>query len=117
MKEKTLLRISLLVALTGLSSLILISQNLDIDKTSINTITPDQVGAGVKVCGSVTNKFTSKNGHRFFTLNEDEGSIKIVVFNSTKIGSFAWENLCVIGKVDLYQGSIEVIANEVSEYT
>lgn len=111
MQEKLLVRVSLLMSLAGLAGLFLASAYLDIDRTPAGSLTPDDVGRGVRVCGQVENKFTSKAGHVFFDLADDSGEIGVVVFNSTKAA--VGNEVCVTGRVDMYEGGLEVIAQEV----
>ena len=113
MEEKLLLKVSLIISVTGLGAMIFISYTININKTSIESITPNDVGRSVKACGQVEDKFTSKNLHTFFTLSEGSETIKVVVFNSTKIPPFAWEEVCITGRVELYEGELEIIAEEV----
>lgn len=112
MQEQMLLKISLLISLAGLVSLFWIASNPDFDATPVGSITPDDVGRAIKACGDIEDKFTSKNGHVFFQLNDGSGKIKVVVFNSTKI-TVGEESSCVTGRVDVYKGEIEIIANVV----
>jgi len=114
MQENSLLRISLLLSLAGLAAMSLIASNMNIDKTAIGSITPGDIGRTLKACGEVENKFTSKNGHTFFSLNDNTGKIKVVIFNSTKTEVKA-NQACVTGRIDLYQGEIEIITKEVKD--
>ena len=105
-----MLRLALLISIVGLAALFLIANTIGSEKVLIGDITPDDVGRGVKACGEVENKFTSKNGHVFFSLNDGTGSIKTVVFNSTQTED-PEADVCVTGRVDLYEGEIEIIAD------
>jgi DNA/RNA endonuclease YhcR with UshA esterase domain len=110
MQEKSLMILSVIISVAGLVSMLLISQNMDIDKVPIGMLTPDDVGRGVKICGSVEDEYTSEDGHTFFSLKDDTGGIRVVMFNSKQsIGG----DVCVTGSVDFYEGDIEIIANEV----
>ena len=110
MEERLLLRISLLVSIIGLVALFLIANSIVFEKVLIEDIMPDDIGRGIKACGEVENKFTSKKGHTFFDLNDESGGIKVVVFNSTQTED-PGNNICVTGRVDLYKGEIEIIAD------
>jgi len=115
LKMEFLTKISLTVSIIGILALYLLSFNVNFNQTSINTITPDDIGRSVKVCGTVENKFTSDNGHVFFSVN-DGSTIRIVAFNSTSSGNFSWNSVCVTGRIDIYNRELEVITQEVVEY-
>lgn len=112
MQEKPLLYFSLTISLTGLLSLFLIASNINFDATPIGEISKDDTGRGLKACGSIEDKFTSSENHTFFTLVDKSGEIEIVVFSSTR-AAVGTGQVCVTGKVDLYEGDLEIIAKEV----
>ena len=112
MQENTLLRVSFIIAVAGLGGMLFISTIIEIPITPAGTLTPDDIGRYVKVCGELKDKFTSKNSHTFFNLVDDSGSIRTVAFNSTGISTTPRTG-CVIGRLDLYKGELEIIAQGV----
>ena len=115
MDERVLLRVSLLCAVLGLIATGIVSAGITGSTVGIQDITPEDAGRLVKVCGEVGEKFTSRNGHVFFTLTESEG-IDVVVFNDTAhkasgLGNGDW--VCIAGEVQVYRGKLEIILREI----
>lgn len=108
---EVLAKAALLLTVTGLGGMIFLSSFVDLELTAIEDITPNDVGRSVKVCGEVEDKFTSRKGHTFFSLK----GLRVVVFNSTEVPDLAWTEVCVVGRVEMYQGDLEIIAEEVSD--
>ena len=109
MKEKTLLRISIIGTLIGIFLLYIISENIKIDETSISKIKEEQIGNDVKVEGRVKDVF---NGEKIsiITITKPE-EMKVVVMKniSVKEGDY----IEVIGEVEEYNGELEVMGNRV----
>lgn len=117
MDEASLLKASLLCAVLGLAATALVSVQVTGAVTAIADITDGDAGRLVKVCGNVTDLFTSRNRHVFFTLMGDEG-IDVVVFNTTSHlvrGTRNGDSICVTGEVGIYQGELEVILRDIHD--
>lgn len=117
MKEKTLLQISIVCSLAGLVLLFFISRTIELPETNINTITIDDIGKNVKVCGTVSSKNVSKSQHVFLQVQDSSGSINVIAFNNMaeKLGAYDVkknENICVTGLVDEYNSELEIIAKQ-----
>lgn len=112
MQEKTLMKISFFLSIAGIISLFFIINIGELPSISIGDISPEYTGRGIKVCGEVQNKFTSKKGHTFFDLKDESGEVKVVVFNNTK-ANVSDSFICVIGIVDVYEGEQEIIVKRV----
>lgn len=113
MKEKTLLKIALICSLVGVVALYLISENMEIKQKNIEKITIDDVDKNVKVKGIVKNLFENE---KVMILDvAQEGEIKIVLFKrkNVSIGIGKGDNIEVIGKIDEYEGELEIIGNRV----
>lgn len=94
--------------------------------TPVQKVTADMKGQNVTVRGYAV-KMTSGKGHHFYTFRDivEPGSIKVVVFkaegdnramdvslqNSLNAGS----PVTLSGKVDIYNGELEIIASKASE--
>ncbi len=118
MKEKGLLMVSIVSSVAGLAMLFILSQIVELGVTNISQITPETVGQNVKVCGEITSKFVSDKKHVFLELKDDSDRIDIVIFNSTaeKLGAYDLledKTVCFVGKVDVYQGKLEIIPNKI----
>ena len=119
MENKILLYISLASSLIGLVIVYIASQNVELVVTPTGKITFDDVGKNVKVCGEIISLKTSKNNHTFLKIEDNSGEIDVVVFNSTadKFGVYdlqKGDEICVAGKIDDYNGKLEIIPKEIS---
>ena len=113
MQEPTLLKLSVVMALAGLGGLAYLASGPPVF-SPIGNLTPDDVGRGVTLCGNVSEVFTSRNGHLFFTITDETGSLRGVVFNSSRVIVESGEE-CVIGRVDMYRNELEVIVEGLVE--
>lgn len=109
--QEALPRLSIAVALAGLLSLFIVGASLDA-RVLLKDVDWSDEGQRVKACGAVEGKRTSRNGHTFFTLNDNSGKISIVVFNSTR-STVPKGRVCVAGEVNVYRGKLEIIAKTV----
>jgi DNA/RNA endonuclease YhcR with UshA esterase domain len=119
MEEDLLLKISIICSIAGLISLFLISNFIESKPVNISGITPDDIGSVVKICGNITNKYISKNKHIFLNIEDNTGNIKVVIFNQTTLNLNIdpyelkkHDNVCVIGKVDIYENELEIILRD-----
>lgn len=113
MEENGLLYVSIVISLIGLFLMFFISNNMNIDSVKVNSVSFEDVGRNVKICGEVKNIFISKNGHTFFKIKDETGELKSIIFNSTGISVNSKENNCLIGKIDVYENELEIVVNEV----
>ena len=115
MDEKNILVIAFVCAIAGLA-LMYVAPFIDV--TNIGSISMDDVGRGIKVCGTIDSKRVSNN-HIFLDLHDITGKIKLVIFNNTalslnKSGNDIFslskgEEICSLGVVDEYpKGSNEL---------
>ncbi len=120
MEESFLIKISFSCSIIGLVSLFLISSFVDEGSINIGSVTSSDIGTIVKLCGNVTNKYTTKNKHVFMNLKDETGEIKVVVFNQTaskfNLNLIELNRVCITGKVNIYRGELEIIANRVETY-
>lgn len=110
MKEKTLLKIALIVAVLGTSVLFFASSNLEVDEKTIDKINKDNLDENVKING-VVSRITELNSTTFIEITQPS-SIDVVVFKdkqgnlSIKEGS----RIEIMGKIEEYEGNLEIIA-------
>jgi len=111
MKENTLLKIALIATLTGLVLLFLISDNIKIDEKNIEKITIDNKDEFVKVKGRVS-KLIDTEKVTILEITQPQ-EITVVLFKPVNQTSPIKEGneIEVIGKVDEYEGSLEIIAH------
>jgi DNA/RNA endonuclease YhcR with UshA esterase domain len=113
MKEKTLLRIALICSLLGLLSLYLISENINIEEKNIEKITLENKDEFVKLKGTVTNVVNAENVMIIDILQPQEITVVMFKSNGQQIGIKKGQQIEVIGKVDDYEGNLEIIADRV----
>ena len=111
MKEKSLLKVALICSLLGLLILYLISGNIEIKEKDIEKITIDNKDEFVKLNGIVNNVIDTEKVTLIKILQPQE--ITVVLFkNENKTMPIRQGNeVEVIGKVDEYEGKMEIIAD------
>ena len=113
--KKNIYRASVFFGIIGLTLIYFSTLYLEAEESSIGSIERDQAGSHVKIEGKVVSLFESDN-HKFFDLNDSTGEISVVDFDSEQEINQGDEVL-VKGRVDIYQGDLQVISDilEVSD--
>ncbi|MAH01851.1 hypothetical protein CMO87_01290 [Candidatus Woesearchaeota archaeon] len=111
MQEKTLLKIALITSLFGLLTLYLISDNLEIKEKNIEKITIDNKDEFVKLRG-IVNKVIDTEKVTIMEIMQPQ-EITVVLFkNNNKIMQVQKGNeVEVIGRVDEYEGKLQIVAD------
>ena len=109
MKEKTLLKISIICAIFGVFVIYLISENVKIDEGSIGNIKEEGIGKDVKLKGVVNSVFNSEKA-TIITITQPE-EIKVMLLGNVSLSEGDYVE--VIGEVDEYNGELEIIGNRV----
>ena len=105
MKEKLLLKISLVISLIGILFLLIILNNIDVPDPDINSINKDLIDKQIKVKGEIT-KITETPG--LYIIN-----IMVVVFKEEQLNLEKGRIIQVEGQVTGYQDKIEIIAKRI----
>ncbi|MBW2974238.1 hypothetical protein KY366_00840 [Candidatus Woesearchaeota archaeon] len=113
MKEKTLLKISIICALSGIFLLYLISENITLDESSISSIEDEEIGDDVKVKGVVEDVFNTEQ-LTIITITQPE-EMKIIVYDNVSLSE--GDHIEVIGEIDEYEGERELIGNRIRTIT
>jgi DNA/RNA endonuclease YhcR with UshA esterase domain len=109
MEEKTLSNIALISVIIGIISLFVISYFLDYKETEIGMIDGSYLGKNVKVIGEV-GKFNDYGTLKTFIVKDNTGEIMVVVFTeSLEVEG----NVEIVGSVEDYKGSLEIIADKI----
>ncbi len=114
--DKSLMKISFLVAVVGIVCLFITNLVIQPENLSIGNITSSKVGREVIVSGIISSMST-KDGHVFITLDDNNSNIKVVMFATTARNYPAVYNLTrndkvtAKGKVENYKGELEIIAD------
>jgi exonuclease VII large subunit len=118
-KENTLLRISLAGSVMGLVALYFIVLNISSPAVKIGEVTGNLAGSAVKIHGEVRDFYEHSNGHYFFTLADETGGIRVVIWQDIleelSLGGMDVSRirdgteLEITGTVELYRGELELI--------
>lgn len=111
MKQKTVYKISVFLAVTGLTLMYASSLYIDVEEAEIGEIEESWAGKSVKVQGNATS-FTKSGGHAFVEVEDSTGKILVVEFDSNSELEED-DQLQVTGHVELYEGKLEIIAEEI----
>jgi aspartyl/asparaginyl-tRNA synthetase len=114
MKERTLLKTSLISALAGLALLWLISQQTHLEETPVRDITQDDLGADVKITG-IVNRVTSMEKILLVELMQPQ-TITVLLFKedkdtSLKLGDY----IEAYGRLEEYNSKPELVGNLVKK--
>ena len=111
MQEKTLLKIALITSLLGLLILYLISGNIEIKEKSIEKITLDNKDEFVKLRGNV-NKVIDTEKVTIMEITQPQ-QITVVLFKdeNKSMPIQQGNEIEIFGKVDEYEGKLEIIAD------
>lgn len=109
-----LAKISFLLAVLGIGALFAVTETLRPTGMAVADITPNDAGAEVAVNGTIKS-ISIKEGNIFITLQEKD--FRIVMFRSeANQSSYALKKgnmIEVTGRVQLYKGQIEIIAEKI----
>jgi len=112
MKEKTLLKIALICSITGLFILYILSENISIEEKTIDKIDKSNFGEYVKVKGTVDKVINTENVVIIDVVQPQK--ISVVLFKEdTNISINEGSEVEVIGKVEDYNGEMEIIGSRV----
>lgn len=110
MKEKTLLKISLISSLMGILLLLIISNKLEVNEKIISNIDETDIGSNLRISGVITNV---KNIGSVMLIDIAQlEKMKVVVFNSN-ITLNKGDYVEITGKIEEYKGSTELIADKI----
>jgi len=110
MQEKTLLKLALIVSLTGILILYLISDNITIKQTSIEKITLDNKDDFVKVRGIVSKVVDTEKVTIMEIIQPTEITVVLFKEENRKMPIKEGNEVEIFGKVDEYEGKLEIIA-------
>jgi len=115
MENKTIIKLSLSVAMIGIIAMYIFT-NVSVNAISIAEAS-NFLGEKVTVKGDIANYRLSKDGHAFFEISDFTGSMKVVAFRNSNIESAYnlkdGQKIILSGKVQEYKGAIEIIASKI----
>ncbi|MSR86245.1 hypothetical protein EXS74_02525 [Candidatus Woesearchaeota archaeon] len=112
MEEQNFLRFALLISLLGVFILFLCTSFFHYDLKAIQDISTDMDGKIVRVQGKI---LSSRNVAETYilTLQDDTGSIPVVLYTAKEIDFRKGSYVEVVGTVDEYECSLEIKADEI----
>lgn len=111
MKERTLLKISLICSLIGLIVLFLLAENIKIDDRNIDKITMGDIEQSVNIKGVVT-KVTDREKVMFIEISE-KSKINALMFKKDNISIETGDLVEIKGTVDEYDNQPQIIIDEI----
>ncbi|WP_169891223.1 exodeoxyribonuclease VII large subunit [Litchfieldia alkalitelluris] len=89
-----------------------------IDILKIADINESMIGKKVSVNGKISNRYDHKDGHVFLTLEENNGSLKVVIFSDMEISTEhlqEGETVNVKGELKEYNDELEINVESISD--
>ncbi len=117
MRDETLLKLSLIVSVTGIILLFAFAQTPEIEIIEIGDIGKGMIGDNIEVFADVSS-FYSSNGNYFLKINDKTGNITAILFKQ-EASNFdisrlkKGEQIKLSGKISYYKGNLEIIANKI----
>lgn len=118
MDDKKIMKFCAILVVIGIIGLFVITTFSTPTSLAISSIDENSVGQIVSISGIVTSYYTS-NGHVFMDVDDTTGSIKVVMFEDDAENN-PWtydvrkdDEIIINGKIQLYEGELEIIANSV----
>ena len=112
MKTENLLKISLVVSITGILILLFLANTLPQKLIEINEINNKLLNKKVKIIGSVF-KIEDKESFKILSVADETGKIDVLCECDGKIEEF--QKIEVIGKVSEYNQYLQIQADQISK--
>jgi DNA/RNA endonuclease YhcR with UshA esterase domain len=114
MRDETLLKLSLGIAVLGLIWLFIASQQTTPTGYAIAQLGDNTMDQTVRVTGTVSTVKTTAEGHSFITLKDQTGSIQVVAFAGSKLDiPEQGQKIEVTGRLQEYKGKLEIVAEQI----
>ena len=116
MQERNILKLAMVVALSGTLLLLFINDKMSLDESNIEIIKMAEEGTSVNLKGRVVN-IKETPGLYIFNVEDDTGEIRVVAFKQNKNEELHRGDIVnVEGKVKNYKGVNEVEAELIVLY-
>lgn len=112
MNESSLFKIALTVSLIGILILLIVVENTEVKKVSINEIQDKNEEEIVRISGEVNN-FKETPGLYLLDVEDDSGKISAIVFKEDKLNISKGNRVDIEGTIKEYQNKKELIAREI----
>lgn len=114
MNDKTLLKISLIAAVFGLCTIIVLGNVISLAESNISKLDKKDIEKNVKVKG-VVNSVNSLGGIKLIEIQDNTGKIDVIVFSKNvyaKKGSIAE----IEGKLTIREGTLQINAETIKTF-
>lgn len=113
MKEKTLLKISLITAIIGILVLLFILDRISLSNINISNLTKENLDEKVKIKAELI-KVTETPGLYLLTVKDFSGEISVIVFKDEQLELKQGDVLEIEGQIASYKDKIEIIAKKIT---
>jgi len=110
MNKRQLINLSLTLSFLGMLLVWLGSMTYTPPTVEIGKISTSNLGDYVKVCGTASN-INQRDTFTSFILESNQQSIKSIAFKDLDLEQ--GQAYCINGRVDLYKGELEIVADKV----
>lgn len=111
MKEKSLLKVALVCSLIGVTVLFFISEFIEVEERNIEEITIDDLDKNVKIIGTVS-KIVDTDKVVIMDITQPQ-KLKVMLFKDKEINLKKGNYIEVLGKVQEYEGELEIIGDRI----
>lgn len=104
---------ALVCALVGVTVLYFTSSNIEISEKTIDKINKEHIGEDVKLIGRISSIFETENV--YFVKLTQPNTMDVLVFKNKEqnLSLVKGDYVEIIGKIDEYEGKIEVIGHRI----
>lgn len=113
MKEKTLLKISVITAVVGILILLFILDKISLTSVNIGNLTKEDLDKEIKIKAELI-KITETPGLYLLTVKDFSGEMTVVVFKDEILELREGDILEIEGQVTSYKDKIEIIAKKIT---
>ena len=113
MQEKTLLKVALISSIVGLLILYLINDNIQINEKNIEKITIGNKDEFVKIRGIVSNVVDTEKVVIMEITQPQQITVVLFKKENKTMPIYTGNEIEIFGKVDEYEGKMEIIADRV----
>src|SRR3989344_4088476 len=113
MKDKTLLKISLVTTVIGILILLFILDRISLSNSNLSNITKDNLDENIKIKAELV-KITETPGLYILTVRDFSGIMTVIVFKDESLELKEGDVLEIEGRVTSYNGKLEIIAKKIT---
>lgn len=112
MKDETLLKISLIISVTGIFILLFLLEYSQLDLIKIQNVTQNELETQVKIQGELVS-VKETPGLYILKIDDQTKTITVIVFKETPIEFKKGTYLEITGEVQKYKDELEIIADKI----